>query len=242
MAKGYKVEGKSIQQLMRLRASTVNSMNKEDLRRVVSRLASAANKRARRMEAKGITTPATRQMEKEGGKFSVKGKDVNELRHEYRRVRKFLRNKTSTISGYKKMIARLRDKLAKSRTQEQNRKKRRKSYNAMLPPQQETPPESENAPEIPAYDEDEEPADTEDPRELYDKYDKIFRVIDRLRESNPWMGETRGSAIEAAVESYINSNPDIDVDTAYEKMNQQVKAWYEKEAKRDSKTKWSVKF
>lgn len=66
----------------------------------VSRLASMANKRLKRLEKNELDSPAYREWVKNGAvKFSVKGKDYNQLQSEYWRVKHFLDAKTSTVTG-----------------------------------------------------------------------------------------------------------------------------------------------
>lgn len=71
------------------------------LKQEISRKASMANKRLKRLEKNDLTSvPAYRQYVKGGGvKFSVKGKNYNELQAELARVNHFIDSKTSTIRG-----------------------------------------------------------------------------------------------------------------------------------------------
>lgn len=233
MARKFKVEGKSIKQLMRLRPSTISKMDAATLGKVVTRLSSAANKRARRIAAKGISTPATRQMERSGGKFSSKGKDINELRTEYKRVKSFLKSETSTIKGYTKFAERFEKKLQKVKNKE-NRK--RKSERLTAP--SETPP-TENGEEYTEPETQEEEAEPDEPVEFFDKYDKVFRAVDRLKELNPWIGESISSPVVAMTEEYINQNPNVSLDDAVNILDKQVKQWYETQEKRDKGIKWT---
>ena len=72
----------------------------------VSRLASMANKRLVRLENHGFEdSPAYQQFVASGGeKFSVRGKDYNELQKELARVRQFVNAKTSTIRGAQSVL------------------------------------------------------------------------------------------------------------------------------------------
>lgn len=76
------------------------------LKREVSRLASMANKRLVRLENNGFEdSPAYKQWIESGGeKFSVRGKDYNELQKELARVRQFVNAKTSTIRGAQSIL------------------------------------------------------------------------------------------------------------------------------------------
>lgn len=77
-----------------------------ELRKQVSRLASMANKRIKRLEQSELTdTPAYKSWEENGAhKFSVRGKTYQEVQAEYWRVKKFIENKTSTVSGAKQVL------------------------------------------------------------------------------------------------------------------------------------------
>ena len=107
MARKYKqpslVSGMSIQDIMNMDINTFNKLSTSDLRKVVGRLVSAGNKRLRSFEKVGESSPSTRYVEKSGGKFSTKGKDLNALRAEYTRAKTYLQSKTSTRRGWKKV-------------------------------------------------------------------------------------------------------------------------------------------
>ena len=73
----------------------------------VSRKASMANKRLKRLEERGLTdTPSYKQWlnYKDGQKFSVAGKDYNDLQKENARLNQFLNGDTSTIRGTNKWL------------------------------------------------------------------------------------------------------------------------------------------
>jgi len=76
------------------------------LKAEVSRKASMANKRLKRLEQKGLTSsPAYKMWVKSGGaKFSVRGKNYNELQAELARVNHFIDAKTSTIRGVNRVL------------------------------------------------------------------------------------------------------------------------------------------
>lgn len=76
------------------------------LKAEVSRKASMANKRLKRLEQKGLdSSPAYKKWLESGGqKFSVKGKSYNELQAELARVNQFIDAKTSTIRGVNKVL------------------------------------------------------------------------------------------------------------------------------------------
>lgn len=73
----------------------------KELRAETSRLAAIANKRAQRLETKGLTdSPAYKSLVENGApRFAVRGKSFNEVQREMSRVKKFLDAQTSTIRG-----------------------------------------------------------------------------------------------------------------------------------------------
>ena len=97
------VSGMSINDIVNMDIWTFEKLSESDMRKVVGRLVSSVNKRMRRFEEAGIVTPATRALEKSGGLLSTKGKDLNQLRHEYARARNFLNMETSSQAGYKRV-------------------------------------------------------------------------------------------------------------------------------------------
>ena len=103
MARRDIFKGKSIEQIREIPPEEFNKFDKKTLAAAVTRMASAANKRLRRFEKSGIETPATISVSKSGGKFSVKGKSLNQLRSEFIRVKNFLGMKTATQKGYAKV-------------------------------------------------------------------------------------------------------------------------------------------
>ena len=98
----------------RLEKWIVEPYNKEkeerirQLRREASRLVSMANKRLIRLEANKLTdVPAYQQLVDIMGdkpRFSIRGKDYNELQREIARMRRFLDAKTSTVRGANQVL------------------------------------------------------------------------------------------------------------------------------------------
>ena len=107
MAMTYKqpsiVSGMTIQDILNMDNATFNKLSTSDMRKVVGRLVSAGNKRLRSFERAGESSPATRHVEKSGGAFSTRGKDLNALRAEYTRAKNFLQAKTGTRRGWKQV-------------------------------------------------------------------------------------------------------------------------------------------
>lgn len=77
-----------------------------ELKKEVSRMASMANKRLNRLESNNLTLlPAYREWESHGAiRFSVKGKNYNQLQSEYWRLKHFLDDRTSTVRSANKFL------------------------------------------------------------------------------------------------------------------------------------------
>ncbi len=96
-------KGKTTREISESSISDVNSWDRRTAARAVRRLADTANKRIKQFQEAGIEPPAYLNVMKSGGKFSTRGKDVNQLRSEFIRARNFLNMKTSTKRGYEKV-------------------------------------------------------------------------------------------------------------------------------------------
>ena len=94
----------NINELINLDINDVQRLKRADLAKVVSQLSAAANKRVKRLSqtAVGELSPAY-QRALQHGKFGAAGKNINQLRNEYAEVRNFLKLKTSSVSGWKKV-------------------------------------------------------------------------------------------------------------------------------------------
>ena len=92
----------SINEILNMSSRDVAKLPRRELARVVSQLASAGNKRLRRLEATPMGTESRPyKTVMETGKFSVAGKNQGQLQNEFKRVSEFLKSKTSTVSGWK---------------------------------------------------------------------------------------------------------------------------------------------
>lgn len=76
------------------------------LKQIVSKKASMANKRLRRLENSNLTSSPAYQQWAQGGShnFSVKGKSYNELQAELARVNNFINSKTGSVRGVQKVV------------------------------------------------------------------------------------------------------------------------------------------
>ena len=98
-------KGVSTEAIRETDIETLNTWDRRTIARAVRRLADTANKRIKAFIQKGLETPAFLNVQKSGGKFTTRGKDVNQLRSEFIRARDFLKMKTSTIKGYERVKA-----------------------------------------------------------------------------------------------------------------------------------------
>lgn len=112
------VKGLKITDIMNIDLDTFNRLNESELRALTSRLVSAGNKRIRRLENKNINSPALYGLGKEKT-FSTKlssevskQQRINKLRSEFARARSFLSSETSTITGWKRHINKMKKRLA----------------------------------------------------------------------------------------------------------------------------------
>lgn len=97
MAKGKRVaKGKSVSDILNMDYEMFNKLTEREMRQAVQQLSSAANKRLKVFEKSGDSSPAVRYVNQSGGKFSTKGKNLNSLRSEYMRAKKFLESRTSS--------------------------------------------------------------------------------------------------------------------------------------------------
>ena len=95
---------------------TIREMKKE-----VSRRASAANKRIKRVEEAGLGSSAITAVYNNGGKFSVRGKNtMNELYKELQRVTNFLNMSNSTLGGARKEVKRISERIGFNPTKKQH--------------------------------------------------------------------------------------------------------------------------
>lgn len=105
------LSGVSVNQLLNMGATELKGYDRDNLSRIVTKLNSAANKRLVRLEKEGYNTPAMRKNHVDKGeRFSVKDKNLKQLRAEYIHVSSFLKDNTSTVKGYKSFLQNLKNK------------------------------------------------------------------------------------------------------------------------------------
>lgn len=124
------------QNLLKLSPIDVNKMTEQELRQAVSVLASAANKRLKRLANKpmGTSSPAYQSAQKRayigsaGGKFGTAGKNRNQLLNEFKSAKNFLEAKTSSVTGWTKYRSDVAKKIGGSFSSEEQEKEFWKNY------------------------------------------------------------------------------------------------------------------
>lgn len=96
--------GLSVKDVMSMTEGQLLSYTPSQQREIVSRLASATNKRIRGLEKKGFETPALLRIQHSGGNISVKGKTGADLINEFNRAKRFMKSQSSTVTGWKKIV------------------------------------------------------------------------------------------------------------------------------------------
>lgn len=104
----------SLKDTLNLPLSRIMSMSKNELRIVVQQLSMESNKRLSYFKKRGISTPATAYIKNNGGKFTSKNKDLNQLRAEFQRAKGFLESETGSIKGYRAWESRVSNTLAEN--------------------------------------------------------------------------------------------------------------------------------
>lgn len=79
-----------------------NKLSKQELRGYTQILASAGNKRIKRMQEAGQSSKSMEAV-LQRGKFSTAGKSQSELRAEFMRAKRYLESKTGSLAGAKKV-------------------------------------------------------------------------------------------------------------------------------------------
>ena len=98
------IKGLKISDIMDLSWERLNNLTLKEMRQLTGRLVSASNKRIRRLSTakRGTSSFAYQYIEERGKTFSTRGKDINQLRTEFKTAKQFLSMKTSTIKGWNK--------------------------------------------------------------------------------------------------------------------------------------------
>lgn len=94
----------TLQEFNNLSTTQLMHLSTPELKSLVSTMGSRLNKRVSNLRyAQGANKYAYENVQKSGGKFSVKGKNRKDLMYEAKREQEFYRMKGSTVSGAKKI-------------------------------------------------------------------------------------------------------------------------------------------
>lgn len=99
--------------LINMTQRDLESMSRAELAKAVTYLNDVATKRINRIYAnENVYSPAANYIVRTGGFEGVRGKDLEQIREEYLRVRTFLRSETSTVKGAKEYVTNTWERLA----------------------------------------------------------------------------------------------------------------------------------
>lgn len=95
----------TVEKIKNLEYDDILKLNEKELRKALNTAVSAANKRIKRLEESGVSSGALENLKSNRTQqyFSSKDKDYKQLRAELMRARNFLRAKSSTLRGAKKI-------------------------------------------------------------------------------------------------------------------------------------------
>lgn len=98
----FTVENQKIGEINNYQSKQENALDRAEIRK----LTATANKRLARLEKNGLeSSPAYQKWLADGEvKFSVKGKDHNQLQKEVARLKRFLNSETSTVRGVNRTL------------------------------------------------------------------------------------------------------------------------------------------
>lgn len=108
------VKGLKVSDIIDMDWDSLNKLSGKELKQLTSRLVSASNKRIKRLEQTklGKSSFAYQSVEERGRKFSVRGKNTNQIKQEFKLASNFMKMKTSTVSGWKKYRSELEQRTA----------------------------------------------------------------------------------------------------------------------------------
>ena len=90
------------QDLVNISVDEFNRMNKNELKAATQILASAGNKRIKRMQEAGKVSSSAEYVLKKG-KFSTAGKTFQQLKNEFMRAKQFMESKTGSLAAMTKL-------------------------------------------------------------------------------------------------------------------------------------------
>lgn len=107
------LKGMRWKDILKLDPDIISRFDKGAYQTAVKRLSKYANRNLYEFMALNMESPATKWAERSGGVFSVRGKNINQLSHEFKRAREFLTSQTATVKGYQELKGEIETKLLK---------------------------------------------------------------------------------------------------------------------------------
>lgn len=98
------------QSIVNMTPEQFNKLGKQELKGYTQILASAGNKRIKRFQEAGESSPSVEAVLKKG-KFSTKDKSFQELRAEFMRAKRFMESKTGSLRAQTKLVGENIEKL-----------------------------------------------------------------------------------------------------------------------------------
>lgn len=116
------VKGLKINTILNMDWNDINKLSRTDLSQLTSRVVSVANKRIKRLEKTrlGKMSFAYQQYEKQGRKFSVRGKNTGQLKNELANAMRFVRYKTSSVKGWTEYRVNMEERISGATDGESN--------------------------------------------------------------------------------------------------------------------------
>ena len=113
-----------------------NELDEQQIKQAIKSMSNAANKRLKRMESRGINFGNYSGEDTTSGvkRFGIKGKNLKELKNEFKRVRNFLNDPQSSLTGMKQAFREFKKEIAKGVTRKKAKrltKAERKEYEKM---------------------------------------------------------------------------------------------------------------
>jgi len=96
---------KKIDDILKQDLKDISKMNIDELRNDVKRMANISKARIEKMNNENIYSQAVNKMQKRDNNYEkIDSMNINQLRNEYKREYQFLKSKTSTVTGARKII------------------------------------------------------------------------------------------------------------------------------------------
>lgn len=200
----------TVKSVLKLTGKDLRKLGRADLAKVVSQAASAANKRLKRASAAG------QPIEDTIDRFSVAGKNKNELMKEFTRVKNFLGKPELSLSGQKKLAREtatgLTEKIIGTKRKDTEAgSKERKAYDKMRRQIGKALNTSMGSGS--------------------EQYDTFWRAYDRLTEKNANIKENKSLKYRVLKKqiSIMAKNPQQSVDELHERMTKEFESIYQAE-------------